>query len=186
MALGLLNAWKVWKYGEDDSDATFSAKLNRLVDSVTNALQNAGRPICTSQADRDARFPAPTKGNTCYRSDLDQTQRYDGAAWVTWGGVAAIAQGANLTVVAGSKISRREDHVIGTVRLTATAAIAGGATLLTLPAGFRPVLDARNNYRNEGTGTEAQAYVTAAGVVSVGAAIASGASVTLNLGFVAA
>lgn len=45
MATGSLDANGVWIYGEDDSETTFSALLNKLGDSVSDALVSSGKVI---------------------------------------------------------------------------------------------------------------------------------------------
>jgi hypothetical protein len=50
MATGSLNANGVWIYGEDDSNTTFSALLNRLGNSVSNALVSSGKILQVVQA----------------------------------------------------------------------------------------------------------------------------------------
>lgn len=48
MATGSLDANGIWIYGEDDSEATFSALLNKLADSTSDQiapLQQAGRLV---------------------------------------------------------------------------------------------------------------------------------------------
>jgi hypothetical protein len=45
MATGALDANGVWIYGEDDSETTFSALLNKLGDSVSDALVSPGKVL---------------------------------------------------------------------------------------------------------------------------------------------
>jgi hypothetical protein len=50
MATGALDANGIWIYGEDDSETTFSALLNKLGDSTSDALVSPGRIIQTVTA----------------------------------------------------------------------------------------------------------------------------------------
>ena len=45
MATGALDANGIWIYGEDDSETTFSALLNKLGDSTSDALVSTGKVI---------------------------------------------------------------------------------------------------------------------------------------------
>jgi len=54
MATGSLDANGVWIYGEDDSETTFSALLNKLGDSVSDALVSSGKILQVVQGNSAA------------------------------------------------------------------------------------------------------------------------------------
>jgi hypothetical protein len=79
MATGSLDANGIWQYGEDDSNPTFSALLNRLGSSTSTAVGELrlSSPIkVASAAARNAEFPSPVQGNTVFRNDLGLTETY--------------------------------------------------------------------------------------------------------------
>jgi hypothetical protein len=69
MATGSLNAEGVWIYGEDDSEPTFSALLNKLGNSVSDALVSAGKVIQVVQGNHSS----PTINTTNTQIDTGLT-----------------------------------------------------------------------------------------------------------------
>ena len=81
MATGALDANGIWQYGEDDSETTFSALLNKLGSSTSTEVGElrAGAPIAVADAaGRTAQFPSPVHGNAVFRKDLGYVERYYG------------------------------------------------------------------------------------------------------------
>lgn len=77
MATGAYDSNKVWIYGEDDSETTFSALLNKSASSVSTQLTSAPRKVADATA-RDALFPSPVQGNAVFRNDLGAVETYYG------------------------------------------------------------------------------------------------------------
>jgi len=79
MATGANDANGVWIYGEDDSNPTFSALLNRLGNSISTTLTSyktaAPRTVADAAA-RNSLFPSPVQGNSVFRTDVGYEERY--------------------------------------------------------------------------------------------------------------
>lgn len=60
MATGALDANGIWQYGEDDSEATFSALLNKLASSTSTSMKTKG-VVLTNNADQAIVTGTPTK-----------------------------------------------------------------------------------------------------------------------------
>lgn len=81
MATGANDANGVWQYGEDDSNPTFSALLNRLASSVSTVFteyKTASPRTVANVAARNAMFPTPVQGNAVFRTDVGYEERYYG------------------------------------------------------------------------------------------------------------
>lgn len=79
MATGAPDANGIWIYGEDDSQPTFSALLNKLGASTSTqvgTLRQASPIQVANATARNAAFPAPVQGNTVFRNDLGVTEIY--------------------------------------------------------------------------------------------------------------
>lgn len=89
---------------------------------------------------------------------------------------AAVVAGAGVNSAA-TTAERAGRVVIVTVSATATAALGAGATLLTLPVGYRPAATRYGEVVNTATGVVNRLDIAANGVVTIAIAIANGETV---------
>lgn len=89
---------------------------------------------------------------------------------------AAVTNGTNVNA-ANTVAYQRCGSVIVAVSAVTTSAISGGATLFTLPSGYRPPVTWYDEVVNTTTGTVGRLDIATTGVVTISSAVASGETV---------
>ena len=159
MATGANDANGVWQYGEDDSNPTFSALLNRLASSVSTvftAYKAASPRTVANAAARNAMFPTPVQGNAVFRNDLGYIERYYGLYNVSTnpGGLSVagwyrdLGRGQRALLGSGSR-----NYALGGSNVATSYTDLPGMTTTVTTSGLPVMITTTITIRNAASGT---------------------------------